>query len=214
MRLRNDPQALDKLKTSENFIQNPAEYKGKWHEYFGNNNPIHMEIGSGKGQFIITLARQNSQINYIAFEKVPTVLLKLVKKIPDEGLKNLAVISEDAQKLDEIFEDGEVDKIYLNFSDPWPKYRHAKRRLTAKPFLNLYEKILKNNSVIEFKTDNRDFFDYSLEELKDSPFNIENFTYDLYNSDLLEGNIATEYEEKFHGLGTPINKVIVRLNKK
>ncbi|NLM73818.1 MAG: tRNA (guanosine(46)-N7)-methyltransferase TrmB [Clostridiaceae bacterium] len=214
MRLRNDPEAHEKLKIFDNYIQNPFEYRGKWHAYFGNNNPIHMEIGSGKGKFIITLAQQNPQINYIAFEKVPTVLLKLVRKIPDGGLKNLAVISEDAKKLCEIFEDGEIDKIYLNFSDPWPKYRHTKRRLTAKPFLNIYERVLKDNSLIEFKTDNRPFFDFSLEELKDSKFIIERFTYDLYNSDLLEGNIATEYEERFHGLGTPINKVIVRLNKK
>ena len=213
MRLRNDPEAGEKLKVSDNYIQNPMQYKGRWHEYFKNNNPIHMEVGSGKGGFITALSLKNPDINYIAFEKVPTVLLKLISKIPEEGLSNLAVISEDAKLLSEIFEEGEIDKIYLNFSDPWPKKRHAKRRLTSKAFLELYEKVLKDGSIIEFKTDNREFFDYSIEEIENSRFSINKITYDLYNSDLLEGNIATEYEEKFHGLGTPINKLIAQLKK-
>lgn len=213
MRLRNDPQAYDKLETSVNYVKDPRAFRGKWHEYFGNHNPIHMEIGSGKGRFITTLAQQNPDINYIALEKFPTVLLKLVKKIPDGGLSNLAVISWDAKLLEEIFDPGEIDRLYLNFSDPWPKKRHAKRRLTSLPFLKLYEKVLKVGSTIEFKTDNRGFFDYSLEEFKASDFTLEDVTYDLYNSPLLEGNIATEYEERFHGLGTPINKLVARLTK-
>lgn len=166
MRLRKDPLAAEKLKNSVNYIENPMVYKGRWHEYFKNNNPIHMEIGSGKGGFITALAALNPHINYIAFEKIHTVLLKLIRKIPEEGMKNLAVVSEDAKLLLDIFEQGELDKLYLNFSDPWPKKRHAKRRLTNKVFLDLYEKILKNGSILEFKTDNREFFDYSIEELK------------------------------------------------
>ncbi len=212
MRLRNDPQAYDKLEHSKNFIQDPKAYKGRWYEYFGNQNSIHMEIGSGKGRFITTLAQQNPDINYIALEKFPTVLLKLMKKIPEQGIRNLAVVSTDAELLEEIFDPGEIEKLYLNFSDPWPKSRHAKRRLTSANFLELYKKILKAGATIEFKTDNRGLFDFSLEEFKNSHYTLKKITFDLYSSDLIEGNIATEYEEKFHSLGTPINKLIAQLN--
>jgi len=213
MRLRKDPLAEEKLRNSENYVENPERYRGRWHEYFGNNNPVHIEIGSGKGGFIIALALKNPDINYIAFEKALTVLAKLVRKIPEEGLKNLAVISSDAKLLNEIFGEGEIEKLYLNFSDPWPKKRHAKRRLTSKGFLDLYEKVLKDGSLLEFKTDNRAFFDFTVEELKNSRFEIKKITYDLYSSDLLEGNIPTEYEIKFHELGVPINKLIAQLKK-
>ncbi len=214
MRLRNDPHACERLELSGNFVQDPQSYKGRWHEYFGNRNPIHIEIGSGKGKFITALAIKNPHINYIAIEKFPTVLLKLIRKIPEQGLSNLAVISIDAELLEEIFTKGEVDALYLNFSDPWPKKRHVKRRLTWAGFLGLYEKVLKEGSVIEFKTDNRGLFDFSLEEFKKSNFTVKHVTYDLYNSDLLLGNVATEYEEKFHSLGTPINKLVAQLESK
>lgn len=207
MRLRNVPNAYDKLNECINYVQDPRLFKGRWNEYFKNSNPIYMEIGSGKGQFIIRLASENPDINYIAIEKYPAVLIQLIKKIPEQGIKNLAVISFDAEKLEEIFESGEIAKLYLNFSDPWPKKRHAKRRLTSPEFLKLYKKILKPGSVIEFKTDNRALFDYSLEEFKASGYNLIKATFDLYNSDFLEGNIPTEYETKFHSLGTPINKL-------
>lgn len=207
MRLRNVPNAYEKLKECVNFVSDPQSYKGHWNEYFRNDNPIHMEIGPGKGQFITQLATENPDINYIALEKSPVVLLKLVRKIPEQGYKNLAVISFDAEKLDEIFDNGEISKLYLNFSDPWPKKRHAKRRLTSPRFLSMYKRILKPGSVIEFKTDNRDFFDYSLEEFRSSGYNLIKATYDLYNSDFLEGNIPTEYETKFHSMGIPINKL-------
>lgn len=208
MRLRNIPDAYDKLEGSENYVQNPKDYKGRWNKYFNNQNPIHIEIGSGKGKFITTLALSNPNINYIAIEKYPAVLIKLIKKIPQEGLKNLAVISIDAEDLEEVFVSGEVGKLYLNFSDPWPKKRHAKRRLTSPAFLKLYKNILITGSIIEFKTDNRGLFDYSVEEFKASGYNLKKITYDLYKSDMIDGNIPTEYEEKFHGLGTPINKLI------
>lgn len=206
--MRNVPNAYDKLEVCKNFVPNPEDYKGKWNKYFKNNNPIHMEIGSGKGQFITELAMKNSHINYIAIEKYPAVLIKLIRKIPGEGIGNLAVISFDAENLEEIFESGEINKLYLNFSDPWPKKRHAKRRLTSPNFLKLYKNVLKPGSVIEFKTDNRPLFDYSLETFESSGYDLIRTTFDLYNSDLLEGNIPTEYEIKFHSLGTPINKLI------
>lgn len=212
MRLRNDPEAYQRLELCKNYVKEPTAYKGKWHEFFGNHHPIHMEIGSGKGQFITTLARQNPQVNYIALEKFPTVLLKLIRKIPDEGLNNLAVISIDAELLQEIFIFGEIDRLYLNFSDPWPKKRHAKRRLTSPSFLELYKKVLKKESFIEFKTDNRGLFDYSLEQFKECGYTITHRTFNLYESELKEGNVATEYEEKFHKIGTPINKLIAQQN--
>lgn len=212
MRLRNVPDAYIRLEQSDNYIHEPKALKGHWKEYFGNNNPIHMEIGSGKGRFITTLAQQSPDINYIALEKFPTVLLKLIKKIPENGLNNLAVISTDAELLEEIFESGEIEKLYLNFSDPWPKKRHVKRRLTSASFLELYRKILKVGAIIEFKTDNRALFDFSLEEMKNSNYTLNEVTFDLYNSDLLLGNIATEYEQRFHQIGTPINKLIAQLN--
>ena len=208
MRLRNVPNAYEKLRTCSNFVSDPKEYKGKWYKYFDNDNPVHVEIGPGKGEFIVQLAQQNPQINYIAIEKFPAVLVKIIKKIPDEGIDNLAITVFDAENLEEIFENGEVEKLYLNFSDPWPKKKHAKRRLTSPKFLKLYKNVLKPGSIIEFKTDNRSLFDYSLETFKDAGYNLIKTTFDLYNSDLLEGNIPTEYEKKFHSLGTPINKLI------
>lgn len=208
MRLRNVPDAQDRLERCANFIQSPEEYKGEWNNFFSNNNPIYLEIGSGKGNFITTLARNNPQINYIALERYPTVLIQLIRKVPEDGYKNLAVMNVDAEKLEEFFEVGEVDKLYLNFSDPWPKKRHAKRRLTSPNFLNIYKKVLGPGSSIEFKTDNREFFDYSVEEFKNQGYTLTKLTYDLYNSDMVEGNVPTEYEEKFHALGTPINKLI------
>ncbi|MCX7774293.1 MAG: tRNA (guanosine(46)-N7)-methyltransferase TrmB [Clostridia bacterium] len=211
MRLRNNPEAYDRLELCSNYIQDAKSLKGQWKKHFGNDNPVHMEIGSGKGRFITTLAQRNPGINYVAIEKFPTVLLKLIRKIPEEGLQNLAVVSIDADQLEEILEPGEIEKLYLNFSDPWPKKRHAKRRLTSSSFLSLYKKVLKADALIEFKTDNRGLFDFSLEEIKNSGFELLKVTFDLYNSDMLEGNIATEYEERFHNLGTPINKLIAKM---
>lgn len=208
IRLRNVPNAYDKLELCNNFVQNPEKHKGNWNKYFGNNNPINMEIGSGRGKFITTLASNNPHINYIALEKHPAVLFKLIKKIPADGLKNLVIISIDANGLQEIFEPGEINKLYLNFSDPWPKKCHTKRRLTSPGFLKLYKYVLKPGSIIEFKTDNRPLFDYSIETFQSSGYKLIKTTFDLYDSDLLEGNISTEYEVRFHGLGTPINKLI------
>lgn len=213
MRLRSNPKAKEMLPSFMNYVPEPGLFKERWSSFFGNFNEIHLEIGSGKGEFIITLAQNNPGINYIAVERCHTILLKLLKKIPETGLRNLAVTSIDAEFLEEFLREGEVGKLYLNFSDPWPKKRHAKRRLTSPRYLGLYEKILRDGGIIEFKTDNRGFFDYSLEQFGDSAFELVAVTYDLYNSDLLEGNIPTEYETRFHNLGTPINKLIARLDK-
>ena len=214
MRLRSIPNASEMLPSFSNYVPEPGIFKERWSSYFGNYNEIHLEIGSGKGEFIITLAQNNPGINYIAVERCNTIALKLLRRIPETGLRNLAVTSVDAEHLEEFLREGEIGKLYLNFSDPWPKKRHAKRRLTSPKYLRIYERILKDGAMIEFKTDNRGFFDYSLEQFEDSAFEMVASTYDLYNSDLLEGNIPTEYEMRFHGMGVPINKLIARLDKK
>lgn len=208
MRLRNIPNAMDKLTLCSSFVNEPASYRGKWHEYFGNHNPVYLEIGSGRGTFITTLAAMNPHVNYIALEKFPTPLVKLIKKIPEAGQKNLAVISMDAEQLEECFASGEITGIYLNFSDPWPKKRHAKRRLTSSQFLPLYRHVLSDNGILEFKTDNRGLFDFSVESFTESTFTLKDITYDLYNSPLLDGNVQTEYEMRFVTLGNPIHKLI------
>jgi len=204
LRLRNIPGAREIVRTYPNFVQEPERYKGKWAEFFNNTNPLHIEIGSGKGKFIITLAEQNKNINYIAIEKFTAVLVKLLKKIPAEGLPNLAVINADAENLVQYFDHEEISRIYLNFSDPWPRKRHAKRRLTNLRFLELYKTLLKNDGIVAFKTDNHDLFDYSLEQFELAGYLLEDITYDLHKSPLAEGNITTEYEERFLSQGMPI----------
>lgn len=204
MRLRNVPGAREMLQNHPCFILEPESLKGKWPDYFHNNNPIHLEIGSGKGKFITTLAMQNPDINYIAMEKFATVLLKLIKKIPEEGLTNLSIMNTDAELIQQYFEQGELDRIYLNFSDPWPRKRHAKRRLTNIRFLEIFKVLLKSNGTICFKTDNQDLFDYSLEQFELAGYLLEDITYDLHRSPLSEGNVTTEYEEKFISQGLPI----------
>lgn len=208
MRLRNVPKSLDFVYRHPNFVEQPENFSGKWAEVcFHNTNPVHLEIGSGKGKFIITHASENKNINYIAMEKYLPVLGKLVKKLPEDGIPNLAVINADAEKLTEYFGTAELDVIYLNFSDPWPKKRHAKRRLTNVKFLELYKNVLKDDGFIIFKTDNRDFFEYSIEQFELGGFYLEGVTYDLHNSPFAEGNVTTEYEEKFLSLGQPIYRL-------
>lgn len=204
MRLRNVPGARETLQSNANFILEPEKLKGKWAEYFNNTNPIHIEIGSGKGKFITTLAMQNQDINFIAIEKFATVLLKLIKKMPEEGLPNLAILNADAEMLTQFFEQGEISKIYLNFSDPWPRKRHAKRRLTHVRFLETFKVLLKNEGIIALKTDNQDLFDFSVEQFELAGYLLEDVTYDLHQSSLSEGNITTEYEERFINQGMPI----------
>ena len=180
--------------------------------FFNNNNPIHLELGMGKGRFITELSKKNSDINYIGIEKSATIVLKAVDLLAKaDAYPNLRFMCIDIAKLSDIFMPHSIDKIYLNFSDPWPKKRHEIRRLTHRNFLAIYEKLLKPNSTIEFKTDNKDLFDFSLEEIKNSSFKLLEYTYDLHNdAKMNKGNIMTEYEEKFSKIGNKICKLIAR----
>lgn len=205
MRFRNVKNGHEKLASHSLVIKNPQIYKGKWNEVFENNNPIHIEIGMGKGQFILEKAKRNQEINFIGFEKFTSILARAVEQLEkQETPSNLLLIREDAGKLEDIFEENEVEGLYLNFSDPWPKDRHAKRRLTHNSFLEKYKRILKPNSRVVFKTDNEKLFDFSLEEIKNSGFKIKELSVDLHNSALNPNNIMTEYEEKFAAKGMKI----------
>jgi tRNA (guanine-N7-)-methyltransferase len=208
MRLRNVRGAREALVESDFTVNEPSEYRGKWLELFENNNPLHVEIGTGKGRFLMTLAEQNPDINYIGIEKFSSVLIRAIEKQRELALPNLYFIRMDAENIEEVFGEGEVDRIYLNFSDPWPKDRHAKRRLTSKQFFARYNKVLDKMGRVEFKTDNRDLFDFSVESVKEAGWNLDAVTYDLHNSDMNEGNIMTEYEIKFSQMGNPIHKLI------
>lgn len=213
MRLRNIKGAKEVVEASEFVVQNPKEYQGKWNTFFGNSNPIHIEIGMGKGQFITELAKQHPEINYIGIEKYTSVLVRaLPKRAEMENCNNLVFLSYDAVLLEEVFAKEEIARIYLNFSDPWPKDRHAKRRLTSREFLKRYEVFLKKDGEVMFKTDNRLLFDFSLEEAKESDWQLSEVTYDLHHSEYAVGNIMTEYEEKFSALGNPIHRMVIRKN--
>ncbi len=212
MRLRNVTGSREMIAESQYVVpeEEMFELPGKWADIFENNNPIHVEIGMGKGQFIHTLAKLNPQINYVGVEKYSTVLLRAVQKMEQEELPNLVFLRMDAEDVDKVFGTGEVDKIYLNFSDPWPKDRHAKRRLPSGSFLARYDKILKKDGRLEFKTDNRDLFDFAVEELEPAGWQADVITYDLHADEkLMEGNVMTEYEEKFSSMGNPICKYII-----
>ena len=214
MRLRNIPRAAEEVANHPIVIQSGEEHKGKWNKVFDNPNPIHIEIGMGKGQFILSLAKQNPDINYIEIERYTSVLLRAIEKFDTEeysSLSNIRFLCMDAADIANIFATQEVDRIYLNFSDPWPKARHAKRRLTSREFLARYEEVLKQDGTIEFKTDNIPLFDFSLEEIKESNYTLVDFTKDLHHEPSMnKGNIMTEYEAKFSALGNPICKLIAR----
>jgi tRNA (guanine-N7-)-methyltransferase len=209
MRLRNIKGAEEFIAASTYVIQNPEEYKGRWNVFFQNENPIYLEIGMGKGQFIHTLAAQNPDINYIGIEMYSSVLYRAIEKREQSELSNLYFIRMDAGELKNVFDEHEVCQIYLNFSDPWPKARHAKRRLTSPVFLSLYDYILKPDGCICFKTDNRSLFDYSVETISTTaPWNLKDVTYDLHHSPYADGNVMTEYEEKFSSKGMPIHRLV------
>ena len=211
MRLRNIPGADEAIADSPHCIQEPMAEKGRWHLIFGNENPIHIEIGMGKGQFIMKLAKDHPDINYIGIERYSSVLLRALQKMEIEPLPNIRFLCMDASIITEVFDKEEVAKIYLNFSDPWPKERHAKRRLTSRQFSERYDKILAGNGVVEFKTDNDDLFAFSMEEVAEAGWTLVAHTFDLHHDPVLnEGNVMTEYEEKFSSLGHPINKLIAR----
>lgn len=208
MRLRNVPGARETIIENQFSIQEPEQKKGKWAEVFGNDHPIHIEVGMGKGQFIIEMAKRNPEINYIGIEKYSSVLVRAVEKLEDFEQNNLRLIRMDAENIEEVFDKDEVDRIYLNFSDPWPKDRHAKRRLTSTRFLERYNNVLTPEGRVMFKTDNKDLFDFSLEQVEEAGWILENHTYDLHHSEYNEENVMTEYEEKFSAKGNPICRLV------
>lgn len=211
MRLRNIPGSKEVIAESAYVIQEPQRNKGKWKEIFGNEHPLHIEVGMGKGRFIMDMASLHPECNYIGIEMYDSVLLRAVQKREqmEEELPNLFFVRMDARILPEVFAKGEVERIYLNFSDPWPKDRHAKRRLTSKEFLGRYDQILNKEGILIFKTDNRGLFDFSLEQVEEAGWNLQNYTFDLHHSEYLEGNIMTEYETRFVEEGKPICRMVI-----
>ncbi len=210
MRLKNVPGARDVIAESSLVVHEPEKQKGNWQQVFGNDHPVHIEIGMGKGRFICEMAKTHPDINYIGIEKYSSVLLRAIQKMEEEPLPNLLFIRMDAENIDEVFGLDEVDRIYLNFSDPWPKDRHAKRRLPSKEFLARYDRFLKRDGVLEFKTDNRGLFDFAVEELPQAGWKLVKITYDLHHDEeMMQGNVMTEYEQKFSSMGNPIYKYII-----
>lgn len=211
MRLRKVAGALDALKEDKKyFIENPADFKGKWKNAFSNDNKLAVEIGCGKGDFAIGMAKAFPDINFIAIEKFESVLIRADEKALKEDIPNLRFVHFDAANLKEIFNDKEIDIIYLNFSDPWPKTRHAKRRLTAPSFLDVYKDVLKDDGVICQKTDNQILFNYSIESFSQNDWYLSNISVDLHSEDRF--NIMTEYETKKSKLG-PIYRLEARRYK-
>jgi len=203
-----------KVKGSEERILSYKDYviteaqnnKGKWKEVFGNDNPIHLEVGIGRGSFLKKFAEKNSEINYVGIETKEEVMIYGVKDSCEENLKNIKFIWQNAMDLKDFFEKGEVDRIYLNFSDPWPKKRHSKRRLTAPLFLDMYRDILADNGEVHFKTDHEDLFEFSLNTFSEKGWKLKNISLDLYK-DLPEDNIPTDYEIKFVEKGLKIYRL-------
>ena len=209
MRLRNIPGADDAILNSEYCIKNPEEQKGHWQDCFETAQPLHIEIGMGKGRFIMDTAALHPDINYIGIERYSSVLLRALQKMEQNPLPNIKFICMDAADVAEVFAKDEVDRIYLNFSDPWPKDRHAKRRLTSPDFMTVYDQILAADGTVEFKTDNKGLFDYSLEAIPEAGWTITAHTFDLHHDPVMcAGNVMTEYEEKFSSMGNPICKLI------
>lgn len=209
MRLRNVKGAKEWVDNHHLVEQKPRKKKGQWARVFGNDHPIYIEIGMGKGDFIIENAKRYPDINFIGIEKFSAVLMRAVEKVEalDAKLPNLILLRFNADDLLDIFEADEINRVYLNFSDPWPKDRWAKRRLTHHGFLDKYRHILVKDGLVQFKTDNNGLFDFSLEEIEASPFEMTKMTRSLHESPYVEGNIMTEYESKFVSEGKPINFV-------
>jgi len=207
MRVRNRKGATEILEANPQYvILKPEEAKGKWHEIFGNDHPIHIEVGSGKGAFITGMAKQNPDINYIGIDIQKSVLSYALDKVLETDVPNIKLLWVDGDSLTNYFEDGEIDQLYLNFSDPWPKKRHEKRRLTYKSFLDTFKQILPEYGEIHFKTDNRGLFEYSLVSFSQYGMTLKGVWLDLHASDF-EGNVMTEYEKKFSSKGQVIYRV-------
>ena len=215
MRLRNITGSREVIAQSPYVVREELQTQcpGKWGEIFGNANPIHIEVGMGKGKFIHTMAKEHPDINYVGIERYSSVLLRAVRKMEQEELPNLKFLRMDAEEIAEVFGPGEVERIYLNFSDPWPKDRHARRRLPSREFLTRFARILKEGGRLEFKTDNRELFDFALGELEPAGWTLEAATYDLHgNEEMMQENVMTEYEEKFSAMGNPICKYVIRIH--
>ena len=211
MRLRNIPGAQEEMERNPFVLKAPELNRGHWDTVFENPGPLHLEIGCGKGRFLQELALRHPEVNYLGIEKFSSVLLRALEKRAETDCNNLFFLRFDAEELTEIFAGGEVGKIYLNFSDPWPKARHHKRRLTSREFLARYERILSPGGVVEFKTDNVKLFDFSLEEAEAAGWEVLQVTRDLHRDPVMnEGNIMTEYEQKFSLLGNRICKLIMK----
>lgn len=188
------------------YVHNPLDFKGKWNEIFENNNPIQIEVGCGKGNFICGMAQAHPDVNFIAVEVCIDVMVIAVEKAFEKSLPNVRFINIDARLLADCFDAGECDRVYLNFSDPWPKSGHYKRRLTYKDFLDIYRTILKDDGEIHFKTDNMHLFEFSLCSFAQNNFKLKNVSLDLHNSNF-EGNVMTEYEQRFSEMGQPIYRL-------
>lgn len=216
MRIRKKPWAEAETSNNKAFVNDPKNYKGKWKEIFGNDNPIHIEIGCGKGRFLTEISRLNPHINYIGIEKEEQIIVTALKKSREaEAGDNIRFFVLDVAEILDVFEPGEIDRIYTNFADPWHRKRKwAKRRLTHKNFLNLYEQLFgEKGGELFMKTDNKVLFEFSLNEIADKGWRLHNITLDLHNSGY-EGNIMTEYEEKFSSMGMPIYRLEAYYNKK
>ena len=207
MRMRKKKNCVARMeRCAQIWIKEPEKCKGRWHEIFGNDNPIHIEIGCGKGSFIRGMAQMYPDVNFVAVEKVEDVIVMAMEKAVEAELANVRFTDMDAERIEEFFEYGEAERIYLNFSDPWKKNKQAKRRLTHKNFLDRYKKILEPNKEIWFKTDNKQLFEFSLNSFCAEDFKLSNITLDLHNSGF-EGNVMTEYETRFVELGQPIYRL-------
>ena len=213
MRLRNIPRADGVIKSHPMVVQDTQKSRGNWKNIFGNDRPVYLEIGMGKGRFLMNMAKEHPLVNFVGIERYSSVLLRALEKYDTEeykDLQNIRFLCMDATEIENVFNQGEIRKIYLNFSDPWPKARHARRRLTSRTFLDRYAKILPPGGNLEFKTDNTELFRFSLEEIREKEgWRLDKYTYDLHrNDEMNQENIMTEYEEKFSSLGNPINKLI------
>lgn len=207
MRLRNKPWAREKIEAYPQYIvPNPEDHKGNWKKVFNNDNPLYIEVGTGKGQFVTEMAKAHPNVNFIGIELYESVVVTALDRLIEAELPNVKLLNVDAKNLAEYFAKGDVSRVYLNFSDPWPKKRHEKRRLTYRTFLKLYEDMMPDGGEIHFKTDNQGLFEYSLKSFSAYGMLLTFLSLDLHNSDY-EGNIMTEYEEKFSKRGQRIYRV-------
>lgn len=194
-------------------VAEPDQYRGRWQDRFEKVQPLHVEVGAGKGRFVMEMAKKHPEWNFVAIERQPSVIIRALEKWVETPLENVQLICMDAKNLDSVFADNEVDEFYLNFSDPWPKHRHAKRRLTSETFLDSYKPLLKSTGHIQFKTDNRSLFEYSLLSFSAYPVQLKEVYLDLHQEEDID-NVQTEYEEKFARRGQVIYKAVVQFYEK